>query len=198
MLTVFIKHAKNFISKDPSRPLFNCIMFDGEYAVATNTHICVAVPFKSEKRNINYNSGLYIEGNTPDYKNCIPKNIKYTAKIKKLDLPIFIKSLKIVKSMYKTNICDAIEFTKCGITVHPNIDYDSSYTANFTNIEGQFLPGMLISNKYLLDTLEFFNDLTYLTAKEIVFNFAGDCDPIKISIENGAFALITPIRKVNQ
>ncbi|MDQ0202504.1 hypothetical protein [Pectinatus haikarae] len=198
MLTVFMKHAKNFVSKDLSRPIFNSIMFDGEYAIATNTHICVAVPFKSEKRIINYKTGIDIEGEIPDYKSCIPTKIEYTARINKIDLPTFIKPLKIIKAMYQTWQHDVIEFTAHGITAHPKIDYDGVYTACFDNIEGQFSAGMSLSSKYLLDILSFFNDLEDAAVQKVVLEFAGNNKPLKISAKCGAFALITPLRKIKE
>lgn len=46
--TILYKHMRDFVEKDDVRPVFKHIWFDGEHAVATNTHVLCAVKYKTE------------------------------------------------------------------------------------------------------------------------------------------------------
>lgn len=46
--TILYKHMRDFVEKDGVRPVFKHIWFDGEHAVATNTHVLCAVKYKVE------------------------------------------------------------------------------------------------------------------------------------------------------
>lgn len=199
MITVFMRHAKNFVSKDMARPVFRGIIFDGEHAIATDTHICVGVPFKSEKQIVNYRYGYKIEGTPPDIYKVIPTNIKCTATIDKTNLPFIIKALKTIKAMYKGyENNDIIDFAKSSIKARIKNDYSSSYEADFSEyLDGQFNPLMSCKNHYLLDVLSFFNDLSAKDAQKIIFSFPIESNlPVKI-IAGEASALIAPVHHIS-
>lgn len=46
--TILYKHMQDFVEKDGVRLVFKHIWFDGEHAVATNTHVLCAVKYKAE------------------------------------------------------------------------------------------------------------------------------------------------------
>lgn len=46
--TILYKHMQDFVEKDGVRFVFKHIWFDGEHAVATNTHVLCAVKYKAE------------------------------------------------------------------------------------------------------------------------------------------------------
>jgi hypothetical protein len=101
MITTFMRHAKNFISKDMYRPTCCAIMFSGEHAIATDTHQLVCIPFKSEKMIVDYKSGRIVEGEIPDIEKSL--SVKNTEKIvlNRGEMLCWIKTLKIAKEVSK-------------------------------------------------------------------------------------------------
>lgn len=195
MLTVFMKHAKNFVSKDSSRPLFTGVMFNGEYAIATDARICVAVPFKSEKRIINYKTGKDIEGDIPDIKKLRPTNIKCSAVIDRRYLQMFIDALKIMLSVNKHSTICAATFTEDGIKTH-NCDL-GDYIFKFYEVAlaGKVSAGISFNCKYLLDALSFFKDTD---CEQIQMRFPKDpLRPFEVE-SNGAFAVISLLRMAKE
>lgn len=107
MITVFMQHAKNFVCKDESRPVFCSIMFDGENAIATDTKMLVVVPFKSEKAIIRYKNGAIVgagcEG-APNYKKIIAAENPEKIVIDRDGIGQWISTLKTAQKVNGTQI----------------------------------------------------------------------------------------------
>ena len=195
MITIFMKHAKNFVSSEYVRPLFRCVNFDGEYCTATNTYIAVTIPFKSEKKLVNYFTGMELKDEKfPDTKNAMikEKDIKYTAIISTFELPKMINSLKVISKM-KKGFYNYFLFTKNGIEFNDNLQ--QHYSAKF-EIQGEFLEGATYRTKYLIDILNFFNDMP--KPIEVKFEFTDNThNTVQISA-NGCIGLISSMRRYKE
>lgn len=188
MLAIF-RHAKNFVSKYPSKPLFNGIYFDGERAMVTNTHLIVIVnnmPFA--KQIIHYQTGAKIDGDFPNVDKVIPKETEFNVEFTNLDQ--FIKSLKVAISLNPKGdngpIC-SLEGNYLSAK-----GSDMIFTANLTaTILDKPNSEISFNGKYLHDILMFFKDSG---VKSIKIGFNGPLAAFKLTTDKDVMAVITPIR----
>lgn len=188
MIALF-KHAKNFVAKDESRPLFRGICFDGENAIVTNTHVMIIrknMPLPS--KIIHFKTGQELTGKYPDYKKVIPEktgfNITYS------DIDEFIKALKVAMSLGEKTDYGPICSLEGTFLMARN--QNMIFTANLTgtildkpNYETFF------NGKYLYDILNFFKEEG---VKEIKIGFNTPLSVFLITSDKDVLALLTPIR----
>lgn len=73
---------KDFVLADASRPVFQHIWFDGEYAIATNTHVLCAVKHKAEPHfETADGTPVELEYQYPDWKKVVLKDNEFDTKI---------------------------------------------------------------------------------------------------------------------
>lgn len=189
MIALF-KHAKNFVSKDPFRPLFQGICFDGERAMVTNTHVAIVVnnmPFA--KQIVHHKTGEKIEGTFPDVLKIIPQETEFNAEF--TDIDQFIMALKVANSLDPKGdygpICSLEGTFLCSKSK------DMIFTSNLT---GTILDNpnheMFFNGKYLYDILMFFKDCG---VSKVTIGFNGPLAPFKLTTDKDVLAVITPIRR---
>lgn len=99
---ILYKHMKDFVCQDTSRPVFQHIWFDGEYAIATNTHVLCAVKHKAEPHfETADGTPVELEYQYPDWKKVVLKDNEFDTKItldsKVMDhLDTWIRLLKFI------------------------------------------------------------------------------------------------------
>ena len=190
MLTVFMKHAKNFISKDQSRPLFQTIMFTGTHAMATNTYICAVIPFNSDKQNIDYKTGEIIPGEPPSWRKVIPKKFVGSMTVSHDDVPVWVNVFKTALKVSGKSDYNIFSFKDNIITAkYP----DRAFTCTLPIKSKQGSIDQSFSIGYFLNTLEFIKDLQ---VNEFTINFAGGLTTAVIKFGD-AIVAISPVRVGN-
>lgn len=204
MLPILFKHAKNFIMPgkvDTRQAQYKGIFFDGKYAFCTNTHLLVAVPFKSEKIILDLKTGAPI--NLKDSiidrgMSVIPDSMPINLEIKKSDMPTVVKNLKIANDIVKDVKYHVLDFAAENIVA---LDGNGSNISVPMLASGDGFPiGASINGKHLLDVFRFFNDLC---------NPSDPDEPVKISMMdhlpynmkisyNSAVAIITGVKRNNR
>lgn len=193
MLPILFKHAKNFIvskSEAKVRPQFGGVFFDGEYAFCTDTHVLVAVPFKSEKTILDVRTGktIDIEGTIIDkWKHVIPESLPLNMKIEKSYLPSLVNDLKVAYKAVNNIPYHVVEFYSKGIIAGSPEGVEIS----FHHSGDDFPIGTEIDCKILLDVFKFFNDLPNSpdTPEKVEVSTGINSNVIKISYREAVVAI---------
>lgn len=187
MIALF-KHAKNFVFKNGSRPIFEGIHFDGKRAIVTNTHLAVIVnnvPF--EKRTIHWKTGEEITGDYPNIDKVVPAKTKYTTEF--TDINEFICGLKTAMLIKKDDYGNIVSL------YGTLLECESKNAKIAIELSGTVIKGpnprIYFSAKYLLDILNFFKDAG---VEHFTFGFNEPLGVFKITPDKDMLAVLTPIR----
>jgi len=188
-LLALFKHAKNFVSKDMSRPVFNCIYFDGKRAIVSNTHVMVIVndlPFR--KQLIHYKTGEVVEGMFPNVDKVIP--LETSTNIEINDLKAWFDAVKAMRAVIgKRYDCDVVNLVGNELSVNSE---SIKLTAILPVVKiDQVNSKISFSAKYLHDILAFLIDAG---VQNIVIGINEPTAPMKITTDKNIIALLTPIR----
>ena len=185
MITVFMKHAKNFISKDNARPLFQTIMFTGTHAMATNTQICAVIPFNSDRQNIDYRTGKIIEGESPNWQKYIPDECIGHIRIDHEIVARWADEFKIALKVSDKSAYNIFSF-KDNVIKTNFFEHEFTCTLPIVSKRGEIDSNFSI--EYFLKTMEFFKDLQ---ADKVTIDFYGKLKPAVVK-GNGAIVIISP------
>ena len=178
MITVFMQHAKNFVSKDESRPIFCSVMFNGENAIATNSHQMVVVPFKSEVKMLNYKTGEVVTGYMPKYKQIISAENPERIVISRIGMLQWIKSLEIGKKVSGTQMpfC-CIEEERMVVKTT-----DAEFSTRIDSVSRTKKVSFCVQIPYLLNILKFLKDVHESYFEQVVIESPepGKLEPIII------------------
>jgi hypothetical protein len=187
VITTFIRHAKDFCSRNPAKPLFQCVMFNGQQAFATDSYLCVAVPFVSGVCNINLMSGEVIEGSQPDWIKTMPINFSGSIDFNTHDINSWINALKAAQIVYGKYDMKCCSIDGCKLSVeHEGSKFEASLLGN---IEGDV--HIKVQIKYMLDVLKFFADL--VGPADVKIRDSGDGRIFVIEHSSGAVAIISEV-----
>jgi DNA polymerase III sliding clamp (beta) subunit (PCNA family) len=188
MIALF-KHAKNFVSKDEARPIFQGIHFDGENAVVTNTNVMVIhrnipLPVKT----IHFKTGKEITGQYPDYKRVIPE--KFVSTVIYNDIGEFIKALKVGMSLGEKSDYGPIVslLGTCLKSKFLNLNFAADLSGC---VENDLNEEIFFNGKYLYDILNFFKDEGVAQVK---IRFNSKIQPFLVVGSEDVFAVLTPVR----
>jgi DNA polymerase III sliding clamp (beta) subunit (PCNA family) len=188
-LLALFKHAKNFVNKDMSRPVFNCIYFDGKRAIVTNTHLAVVVndlPFK--KQLIHYKTGEAVDGTFPDIDKFIPTETATNIEID--DLKTWLDAVKAMRTIigrrYDYDVVSLIgnelSVNSESIKLTAILPVVNIYKAH---------PKISFSAKYLHDILAFMIDAG---VQHLTLGINEKDSPMKFTTDKNIIAILTPIR----
>ena len=161
------KHMKNFITKDRSRPCFNCVCFDADKAVATDTHVLAVAKglplrdkpyFEPLLENVDMNDLAF-----PDYKRVLPKSeprAKYV--LQESGEPILITSLMNIFKFLKSYTGNCV-ITCYDSSLWAYAENELEESVRFRLIQDSQLKGLSFtvsySTDYLFRAFSFFRDL---------------------------------------
>lgn len=190
-MLAFFNNVKNFVAKDPSRPLFQGICFDGKRIVATNTHVLVGVTnFISEPKIVHYKTGEEIKGTYPDFDKVIPESTENN--IAAYQISDWIRTLKIAQSIDKDEYLSVSLVVKDGKVKIQRKCLTDEYVSEMPvhSIDGE-MPVIHFNAKFLHDILVFFRDAN-VTNFTIGYNEWNK--PMKITADKNVFAVLCPVR----
>jgi DNA polymerase III sliding clamp (beta) subunit (PCNA family) len=187
MLTI-LKHAKNFVGKSDTSPIFKGIHFTGSEIVVSNTHVLVIrTNFPSEKKTIHWGTGELIDGVYPDAMKCIPPESQITFDF--TDLKAWIRALKMAVQV--SGECSLLSDPR-GVILQAQGErqlYQATFDINLK--KGTPLERITFNPKYLHDILCFFKD-SGVTVVTMGFNNRQSI--IKLTTDKVVLAVLTPIR----
>lgn len=188
-MLALLKHAKNFVNKDETRPLFNGIYFDGNRAIVSNTHLLVMVDnVLARKQIIHYKTCKEIEGTYPNVDNVIPRETSINFEIQ--DIHEWINALKIslaVTGKSDYSVCRLR--SKDGTLLLETKAQETFCTTNlYMDVNGV---DIYFNAKYLHDILVFFKDMEVAV---VTVGINDGLKSIKLTTDTNVSAILNPIR----
>lgn len=192
MITTFIQHAKNFVSKSQERPVFCSIMFDGENAIATDTKVLVTVPFKSGKCIIGYKDGEDMGNmNIPEYKKIINAENPENIVLNRLHVSQWINTLKMAQKVTGSQIPFCCVENGRLIVKTPDVEF----SAKLDDVSRTEKVSFNVQIPYLLNIFKFLNDVHESYFQEVVIEIPEPVSVQPIIIKAGDIrAAISQVR----
>lgn len=194
------KHLRQFTAKKNDswkNPMFQCVLYTGEYAVATNTHVLAMIPSKVPAMLQNIYTGELSTATFPDFKRVIPDQFVCTVNLPAVKVDGLIRTLEAAME-FLTKLDEHSDVrlqAENGIITVSWKDIESKASAS-VQIPTDDITGAIdahFCSKYLrsaLITATAYNQ----TGAPICLQFAGHVSPMIVSV-NELKILITPLRR---